>query len=101
MKSIIDSNEHLFLRGDHAVACAEVSRAHTLVPNPVVVERFVFAEEEEYIPQAAEMYIEFARWAKLLGAKTIVVEEMSDVPHEEITKKLGTIRNTQQKFARV
>jgi hypothetical protein len=101
LRSLSDSSEHLFLLQPHAVALAQLERANTLAPNPIIRERFVLAENEEYIARAAEFYDEFVRWARNLGAKTLIVEELTDVPHEMIEKRVGTIRNLPQKFVRV
>jgi hypothetical protein len=96
----MESNEFLFLYQDHAVALATAARPHPLAPKPVVQEIFVLAEKE-HEAEAAVMYDEFARWARGLGIDTVVVEEMSDVPHDMIKEKLGRIFTRQQQFARL
>src|SRR5579864_8355295 len=90
LTGLIYSSEYLFLYQEHAVALAQLVRSHTLSPAPVVHERFVFAESEDHMDAAAEFYTEFARWAKHHGARTIIVEELSDVLHEKVREKLGT-----------
>src|ERR1700758_3969089 len=45
LSGLIESNEHLFLYQEHAVALAQVVREEMLAGKPVVRERFVFAEE--------------------------------------------------------
>ena len=101
LRGILDSDEFLFLYQSHSVGCAQIMRAHTLKPDPVVYERFVLAESEDYLEEAAEFYTRFKMWAQSLSARTIVVEECTDVLHEQIRARLGTIYNTASKFAKV
>jgi len=104
LRSMIDTNEHLFLQQEHSVALAEVQRANGLGDKPIVRERFVLCEDidnPDHVKEAAGFYDEFARWAKNLGAEIILVEELSNVPHEVIKEKLGRIFVREQKFARV
>jgi hypothetical protein len=101
LRGILESDEFLFLYQPHSVGCAQIMRAHTLAPNAVVYERFVFAQSEDHLEEAAAFYEEFKRWAKLLSARTIIVEECTDVLHEQIRARLGTIHNTAFKFAKV
>jgi hypothetical protein len=103
LRSMIDTNEHLFLTQEHSVALAEMQRANGLADKPIVRERFVLAEDvenPEHIAEAAGFYDEFRRWAKNLGAEIILVEELSNVPHEMIKEKLGRIFTRQQQFTR-
>jgi hypothetical protein len=104
LRGMIDTNEHLFLRQEHSVALAELQRANGLADKPIVRERFVLAqdvENPEHIKEAADFYDEFKRWARNLGAEIIIVEELSNVPHDTIKEKLGRIFARQQQFARV
>lgn len=104
IRSMVDSNEHLFLSQEHSVALAEVQRSNGLAGKPIVCERFVLVEDmdnKEHVSEAAEFYDEFKRWAKGLGAEIIVVEEMTNVPHDVIKEKLGRIFARTQQFARV
>jgi hypothetical protein len=104
LRSLIDSNEHLFLVQEHSVALAEMQRANGLADKPIIKERFVFAEDREnaaHVKEAAEFYDNFKRWAKDLGAEVIIVQELSDVPADMIKDKLGRIFNRTQQFARV
>jgi|ERR1700681_2630375 len=100
LREIIGSNEFLFLYQEHAVALAQTLRTSTLDAKPIIMERFVFAEEG-HVDAAAEFYGEFALWAKRQEVTTIVVEEMSDVPHEMIRERLGRLFTRQQVFARL
>jgi hypothetical protein len=100
LKSVIYSNEHLFLYQEHGCALAQTVREETLENKPIVRERFVFAEEG-HAEGAAEFYEHFLQWAKNQGVSTIIVEEMTDVPHEAIKEKLGRLFERKQVFARV
>lgn len=104
LTGLIYNNECLFLYQPNAVALAQVDRAHTLAPMPLVRERFVFAREPRYIEEASFMYLEFDRWAKHLGADTLLVcEGLTDVPPEMISKRLGNRRifTREQRFMKV
>jgi hypothetical protein len=100
LKGIIYSNEYLFLYQEHGCACAQTVREETLEGKPVVRERFVFAEEG-FQHEAASFYTEFLQWAKNQGVTTILVEEMTDVPHDMIKERLGRLFERKQIFARV
>jgi hypothetical protein len=104
LRSLIESNEHLFLVQEHSVALAEMQRANGLADKPIVRERFVLIEDIENAAQqkeAADFYDEFKRWAKNLSADIILVQELTNVPAEMIKEKLGRIYQRQQQFARV
>jgi len=103
--TMLYNNEYKFLFQNTGVACAQVVSSHTLAPKPMIYERFVWIEDRKNVQQqqdAAFFYDEFYRWAKLLGADPIIVEEASDVPHEMIRARLGgRIFTREQKFARM
>jgi len=104
LRGMIDTNEHLFLTQEHSVALAEMQRANGLADKPIVRERFVLVEDidnKDHVAEAAGFYDEFKRWAKNLGAEIIIVEELTNVPHDTIKEKLGRIFTRQQQFARV
>lgn len=99
--SLVNSNDHLFLFQEHSVALAQACYGETPGGGAVVRERFVFAEEG-HVDEAAQFYVEFARWAKSLGADVMLVEEMTDVPHDKIKEVLGgRLFTRQQVFVRV
>lgn len=88
------ANEFMFLYNDHAVGLAEIVPENIWQPQPVVWERFVFLQDKEdtrHIEEGADFYTEFARWAQMKRATTIVVEQATDVPREDIKRKLGRI----------
>lgn len=104
LTQLIVSNEYLFLYQNHAVGLAQRVFTHTLDAMPIVQERFVFAEDAQnalHVQAAASMYGEFHRWAKSQGIDKIIVEEMTDVPHDQIKPYLGRLFTTQIIFARV
>jgi hypothetical protein len=104
LTGLISSNECLFLYQEHAVALAQLVNTYSLELKPVVQERFVFAEDasnELHIDMASNFYDEFSRWTKSMSIDKLIVEEMSDVPHEKIKERLGRLFTTQLTFARV
>lgn len=96
LRTLIDSNEHLFVRSRHAVALAQIIH-RPLEVYPVIDELFVLAKgrdsdgviEKAALYEAAEMYDEFKRWATMLGASEIVIERFTDVPRDMIKERLG------------
>lgn len=104
LRGIVTSNEFLFLYQENSVALAQLIRNMTLTPKPIIYERFVFAEDKDnpaHIAQAAAFYGEIGRWAKTQSVENILVEEMTDVPHDQIKEYLGRLYTRQQVFARV
>lgn len=102
IRGLCYDNECLFLYQPNSVALAQVERAHTLNPKPVVRERFVFARDDKHVGEAAAFYERFATWAKQQGCETLLVCEMTDVPEEMVKKALGGRLFTRpQTFAKV
>ncbi len=100
LRGLIYTNEFLFLQSDHGIALFQLDKAHTLSPRPVVREQFVLAQEG-YQEEAGIFYEEAERWAISLGADTILVEVISDVPPAEIKKRLKRVFERPQKYAKV
>jgi len=65
-----------------------------------VIERFVFAMEG-HVGEAAKFYLEAAKWAKSQSIEQMIVEEMTDIPHDLIKDKLGRLSTKQQLIARL
>jgi hypothetical protein len=104
LRGIIYQNEYLFLFQDSCVALFQVMRGHTLAPQAVIMEHFVWCEDKdnaEHQAQAANFYSEVQTWAKHQGAGTIIVEINSDVPHDMIKERLGRLFTRQEIFARL
>lgn len=104
LRGIVASNEFLFLYQDHAVGLAQAMRVSPLRPDVIVQEWFVFVEDKEnkqHLAEAAMFYEDMLRWGKTQGATRILVEELSDVPHEMIKEKLGRLFETKQIVARI
>lgn len=104
LTSLVYSNEHLFLYQPHAVALAQVVSSHTLSPKPVIWERFVWVEDKDdkqQLADAATFYERFIVWGRAMSVETMIVEEMSDVPHEQIKAVTGRVFSRQQQFVRL
>lgn len=83
LQGLVYNNECCFLYQDNACGLAMADRAWSLKPLTIVRERFVFCrdpENQQHILEAASLYTEFARWGRHMGAETMVVEELTDVP---------------------
>lgn len=94
LRSVLYSNEFMFLFQPHGAALAQVMNEQTLQPEPVVWERFVFLEDAKdpyHIAEGVEFYKEFARWTRQKQSASLVVDQHSDVPRDEIRKKLGRL----------
>ena len=100
LRGIIQHNEFLFLYSDHGVALGTFVREDPLAAAPHFQEIFVFASEG-HKEEAAAFYDEFVRWSKSLGIEVMIVEVMSDVPHEAIKARTGRIFTRQIQFARL
>lgn len=102
LRALVYNNECLFLYQPNSVALAQVERAHTLNPRPIVRERFVFAKDDKHIDEAAAFYERFATWARQQNCETLIVCEQSDVPEDKVKKVLGGRLFTRpQLFAKV
>lgn len=99
------SNEFLCLHQKHGIALMQVLSAHTLTAKPLIQEHFVWLEDpldKQQQLDGAWFYPEFRRWGKGLGCEVMVIEEMTDVPHELIRERLDKrIFSRQQQFARI
>jgi len=83
LRSLIYSNEYLFLFQEHAVGLAQQVSGYDMRPHPIIQERFVFVENKsdpDQVEAAADFYTEFYRWALLKGVEEIIVDENTDVP---------------------
>ena len=100
LRGIVYSNEYLFLYREHAVALAVMTRLHALEAAPHLREIFVLAQTGFEV-EAAAFYDDFARWATNQGVKVLVIEELTDVPHETIRERVGRVFEKTVKFARM
>lgn len=104
LRSIIYSNEYLFLFQEKGVALAQVVGSHALDADPVIWERFVWAADPENAQQteaASFFYDKFAEWAKRKSIQTLVIEQATDVPHDFIKARLGRVFSREEKFVKV
>lgn len=91
MVNVLYSNEFMFLYQDHGVALAQVMNEHTLQPEPMIWERFVFLENAEnprHVEEGATFYDEFVLWAKRKQIVTLVIDQCTDVPREVIKQRM-------------
>ena len=100
LRGAVYSNEMLFLYKEHGVALAAIWRPHPLEPKPIIQEVFVLAEPG-FEAEAADFYDNIAEWARRQDIDTILVEELSDVPHEAIKEKLGRVFTKTINFAKL
>lgn len=100
LRNLTGDNHSWFMQQANAVCLFQVTSTYSLDLNPIVIERFVFAKEG-YTAEAANFYSEVEKWTKSMGIDQIIVEQMSDVPHEMIKEKLGRLFTRQQVIARV
>lgn len=104
LKGCIYGNEFLFLYQDDAVGLFQMDPSGALGAKTMIRERFVFVrdhENKEHVAQGLDMYDRALKWAKHMGASAIIVEEMSDVPHDMIRERIGRLFTKQMVFARV
>ena len=104
LRSLIFNNEYHFLYAAHGVALFQVVSGNILRPRPMVQEHFVWVEnksDQQQLAEAAQFYTSAQMWATHLNAEVMLVEEMSDVPHDLIKDRIGRIFIRQQQFAKV
>jgi len=101
LRAICYSPEYQFNFQEHSVALFQIMAAHTLSPQPIIYERFVFAADKdnpEHVAQASMFYPEAAKWGRHQGAGALIVEQISDVPHELIRDRLGRVLERKEMF---
>ena len=104
LRSLIYNNEYHFLHAEHAVALFQVVSGNILRPKPLIKEHFVWVENKsdpQQLADAAQFYTSAHVWATHLNADVIIVEEMSDLPHDLIKDKIGRIFIRQEQFVKV
>ena len=104
LRSMVESNEHLFLYQPNSVALVQLERGFTLEPESVVRERYVLARDPanvEHVKKAAQFYGHIREWARHLGVKIVVLGDMSDVPLDMIQKTLGKPFDKRLTFVRL
>lgn len=95
-----DSRNFCFLINEGGVALFEQQR-EDLHPQPVVIERFVFAWDESHQAQAALLYRDAFHWAEGIGAREFVVERLTDIPRTLIRKATAPLFTREVAFARI
>lgn len=104
LNSMIFSPDYMLLFQENAVGCAQLNRAMSLEPVPVVQERFLFVRDprdKEQVNDALGMYDEFMRFGKLHNATTFVLYEKSDIPIELVKKHLGRVFDRQISYVKI
>lgn len=105
LNNMVYNQDYYFCFQPNAVGLMQVERSHLLTPDAIVREKFVWCEDpknEDHIDQATAFYFEFAKWGERFGAKIMIVEETSDVPHEKIREVFDKrIFAREQKFVRL
>lgn len=105
LNGLVYNNECCFLYQDNAAGLAQADRAWSLNPKTVVRERFVFCRDpdnQQHIMEAAALYTEFARWGRHIGAETMIVEELSDVPDSLVRRAIkGRFGTRNETFVRL
>ena len=104
LRTMVDSNEHLFLYQPNSVALVQLDSGFTLEPELVVRERYVLARDPNnklHVEEAAGFYDHIKQWARHINAKIVILGDMSDVPLEQIQKRLGKSFGKQMTFVRL
>lgn len=105
LKGAVYSAEYCFRFNLNSVALFQAVSVNMLASAPAIQEIFVFCEDAkntEHQRQAAQFYVEAQTWAQHHGAAAMIIEEMTDVPHEMIAEVLpGRLLTRQQVFCKV
>jgi hypothetical protein len=93
LRGLIYNQEYCFQYQEHAVGLCNLVRSYGLQARPMIVEKFVFAEDpanSAHQEAAAQMYVEFAAWGKFMDCdRMLLVGQLSDVPKDMIKDRLG------------
>jgi len=104
IRGILESNEHMFLRNENSVGCAQLTRTQFAL-KPSVRVNFVLARDfgnGAHVAEAALFYHEFKRWADNVGAGEIVLGILNDISREDIRKIIGArIFSREEWFAKL
>jgi hypothetical protein len=102
LRSIIYSNEFMFLFQEDGVALAQAVGAAALETSPVIWERFCWVkdpEDKDQVEAASWFYKEFAKWGKNQGISILHVEnDKTDVPRNLIRDRIGAVHTTEQRY---
>lgn len=104
LRSLVYSNDSMFLFHEIGVALAQVEMINTLQPRPVVRERFVWLKDpadKDAQKQGAWFYPRFAEWAVQQNADIMIVQELTDIPPDLVKARLPRIFVREQKFVRL
>lgn len=105
LRNLIYDATFCFQYQDHAVGLCGLVRAYGLQPRPMIVEKFVFAEDPAnpaHVEAAAQMYVEFANWGTFMQCDRMVVGSLTDVPKETIKAKIGkSLMETKEYYVRL
>jgi len=99
VRSLMNSNDMLFLRTNDAVCLAQLSR-WPLDPVPYLEEVFVLCRNDA-LEEGAALYSAMYSWAKGAGATEMVVDRFSDVPRDMIVKAIGKVTDYDLAIVRV
>lgn len=104
IKSVLYSNEFLFLFQEKAVALFQAVGSGGLEAEGIIWERFVWLQDPTDTGQqqaAAQFYVHALKWAKQKGIDVVHVECSSDVPRETMKAAVGRVFETSQAYLRV
>ena len=93
LRSVMSSNEWLFIKTQHAVGLANMQRMPMRMV-PFVQEVFVLimdANEESQIEEGLNIYRHFRKWADSMSASELRVDIFSDVPLKYQKKEFGQL----------
>lgn len=104
LRSMLYSNEHMFLYQDRGAALAQIIPNYGIKRQLIVHEIFVWLEDKEdkkLQHRGRDFYAHFVRWGKLQGADMMIVMENSDVPQMLAEQDTGRIFKFETRYARI
>jgi hypothetical protein len=101
LRSVIvqGSNEFLFVRTDHAFALAQSVR-EPMMSGCVVSEQFVLSEKG-FEDEGAYLYSVLYQWAKNLGACEMRIENLTNIPRDDIKARIGGLWAREQVYSKM
>lgn len=94
LTQMVWSNDYKLLFLPDAIGCAQLQRAFSMEPVPVVLERFIFLRDpksKELQRAALQFYDEFEFWCQLNQTETLILSEHTDIPPDMLKERFDRV----------
>lgn len=104
LTQMVWSNDYKLLFLPNAIGCAQLWRAFSAEPVPVVFEKFIFIRDpksKEQQREALQFYDEFKDWAQLNQTETLILGEFNDIPMDFLKEHFDRVLERTLHFVKV